>query len=128
MVNESQKNDKRFWRKWAKAGALGTIQGPVREQDYLDSQPIIRTLRDDRSGRDCLLSNEVYQITADDPSGIGSTRYRQGTKVRLISGVDGRYNTPGYHFRKDMVTVACLDAEKAEFIGVYKNHLELVRE
>lgn len=73
-------------------------------------------------GRECVLSNEIYEIMNDDHP---SPDYRTGTLVRKISGVDGS-KTPGYHFSKGFVTVCSIHATNAQFCGIESSKLKLV--
>lgn len=75
-------------------------------------------------GRIGYLSDEVYYLNLDNTAGT-TYDYKDGTYVRLISGVDGN-KTPGYHFCSEYVTVCRCDAEVAEFVGFKKSEVLLV--
>jgi hypothetical protein len=73
-------------------------------------------------GKSETLSDETYTILRwgrgiDIPS-----NYPVGTKVRLISGVDGNPN-PGYHFSEGFCTICRVDAETAEYLGIKIKYL-----
>jgi hypothetical protein len=74
------------------------------------------------NGRDCILSDEVYEILNNDHP---SRDYKKGCLVRKISGV-GDSSTPGYHWRPEFVTVCRVGAEYAEFCGIEIDQLKLL--
>ena len=85
----------------------------------------MQTIRD-RKGKEHVLSSEVYEIVSlQNP--VGLRRYTNGAKVRLISGVY-ESSIPGYHFSKGYVTVCSVEAKVAEFVGVKKEEIKLIRE
>jgi hypothetical protein len=73
----------------------------------------------DYQGKEQRLSEEIYEITAK------GGPYKKGTRVRLISGVDGK-RTPGYHFVAGYVTVCKIDVKIAQFCGVRRRDLKMV--
>jgi len=74
------------------------------------------------NGRECILSDEIYEIMNDDHL---SPDYKKGARVRKISGVDGS-STPGYHFTEGFVTVCNIHASNAQFCGIETSQLKLV--
>lgn len=68
------------------------------------------------------MSDEVYVITKGKRY-VGEN-YKQGCKVRLISGINGS-DQPGYHFSPDYVTVCSVNATVAEFVGLRLDTLKL---
>ena len=58
------------------------------------------------------------------PLKFPSYNYDVGTRVRLISGIDGS-KVPGHHFNPSYATVCRVDAEHAEFLGVPRSSLRL---
>ena len=76
----------------------------------------------DYSGNPCFMSDEVYIITKD--KGYVGEDYKEGCKVRLISGVDGS-DQPGYHFSPNYVTACSVNVTVAEFVGLRRDTLKL---
>jgi hypothetical protein len=91
----------------------------------------METIKSSSDGRECKLSNVIYTIkdTKESREWLKEMGrwYKPGTKVRLISGVDGS-TIPGYHFEKGYVTICRVDAITAEFIGIKKSFLEKIDE
>jgi hypothetical protein len=78
-------------------------------------------------GTSCTVSEEIYELTEDRIClGEPVPDYSKGTRVRLISGIDGSH-MPGYHGIRGFVTVCRVEATTAEFIGVKKKSLRLVK-
>ena len=72
-------------------------------------------------GRVCNLSDEIYVLEGFE-SAFEDDHYQNGTRVRLISGVDGS-PIPGYHFSKGYVTVCSVEAKVAEFRGCKRSQI-----
>jgi hypothetical protein len=70
----------------------------------------------------CNLSGDIYVITGD---GHPAGDYQSGTKVRLISGVNGN-STPGWHYNPEYATVCRIDSDHAEFLGFKRTQLKLL--
>ena len=83
--------------------------------------------RDLLSFRKYNLSKELYILQNLDNSWHGELpNYRNGTIVRLISGVDDNA-TAGYHFAAGFVTVCRVDTYVPEFIGFRKEQVVLYK-
>lgn len=73
----------------------------------------------DSQGHDCYLSEDTYEVIGVEEQG----HYKNGTHVRLIGGVDEKYDHPGYHFYPEYRTVCRIDAPIAEFYGLRRSQL-----
>ena len=79
----------------------------------------------DHQGRPCAVSEEIYRLKVN-KSGLFGQEYREGAQVKLIGGVGGHFNEPGYHPSQGYVTITHPKASPAQFCGVKKRELELV--
>ena len=106
MPNQSKINDPRYWAKWKASGA------------------VIQLIKDVQ-GNLCAVSKESYRLMTDYSAVLGDN-YKAGAEVRLIGGVEGHYNEPGYHFYPEYVTVTHSKANPPQFAGVKRSELELI--
>jgi hypothetical protein len=79
----------------------------------------------DFQGNECAVSEQLYRLIVDKSELFGE-EYRQDAQVKLIGGVDGHFNEPGYHFASGYVTITHPNASPAHFCGVKKSELELI--
>lgn len=89
----------------------------------MGNQPRRTTIKN-REGHKYELSEQTYVVRCNRYLGKSLT-IAAGTRVRLISGVDGQ-STPGYHFSKGWVTICRIEAEYAQFIGIEEEYLSPV--
>ena len=70
------------------------------------------------------LSKQLYVLQNLQPSWVSDHTgdYRNGTIVRLISGVDNHF-TAGQHFDAEFVTVCRINTERPEFLGFRKENV-----
>lgn len=79
-------------------------------------------------GEKFYLSDEIYELTTDalvEYVPLYREFYRKGSRVRLISGMDGS-DVPGRHWHPDYVTICHIGSDVPYFIGVFRHEIKLV--